>query len=200
MGTVLDGLTPELKKWIEDQKVFFVATAPLTGDGHVNLSPKGGDAFRILDDDTVAYLDSTGSGNETSAHILENGRITFMWCAFDGPPRIFRLYGLGEVAVRGTERWDQLIDHFTPDAGSRQIIVLHIQRVQSSCGFSVPFYEYVGDRDTLSRWAEKKGEAEVRKYQRRKNMRSIDGLETPIAQFFESGTFEDVESDAADDA
>src|SRR5512141_1412425 len=122
MGKILDHLTPELQAFLEKQKVFFVATAPQRG-GHVNLSPKGRDAFRVLDPGHVAYLDLTGSGNETSAHLLENGRITIMFCAFEGPPLILRLYGQGRTVLKGSTEWDELMPRFPDLPGARQIFL-----------------------------------------------------------------------------
>ncbi len=180
VAKVYPSITPEFRDWIERQRVFFVSTAPLTADGHVNVSPKGHDCLRVLDESTVAYLDLTGSGAETSAHIAENRRITLMWCAFEGPPRILRLYGRGEVVLPGSARWVDLIGLFEPLPGARQIVVNHVERVQTSCGFAVPFLEYQSERDTLLRWAEKQGEDKLAEYRREKNARSIDGLETPL--------------------
>jgi hypothetical protein len=168
--------------FIQKQKLFFVATAPLSGDGHINLSPKGLDSFRVLSNQKVAYLDVVGSGNETSAHILENGRITFMFCAFDGPPNILRLYGNGYTVLPGDENWDDLIGEFVPVPAIRQIIVADIYKVQTSCGFSVPLYEYAGERDHAEKWAAKKGEAGLAQYVLEKNAVSLDGLPTAIAQ------------------
>lgn len=185
MAKIHDSITPEFRDWIAQQRVFFVASAPLSGDGHVNLSPKGHDCVRVLDERTVAYLDLTGSGNETSAHVAENGRITLMWCAFEGPPRILRLYGRGEVVLPGTERWEELSRLFELLPGARQIVVNHVERVQSSCGFSIPFMDYKEERPTLIRYAEKKGEDGMREYRAEKNMRSIDGLPTPLSRQFD---------------
>ncbi len=181
MAKVHNSITNDLKSWIEAQHLFFVASAPLTADGHVNLSPKGMDCLRVLDDSTVAYLDMTGSGNETAAHIVENGRVTFMWCAFDRSPRILRLYGRGEVVLPASERWEQLMPLFNALPGARQIVVNHVERVQTSCGFAVPLYDYQGDRDTLCRFAENKGEDGMAAYRQEKNMTSIDGLPTAFA-------------------
>jgi hypothetical protein len=178
MGKVLPNITPDLRAFIEAQPLFFVATAPLAGDGHVNLSPKGLDSFRVLSPDRVAYLDLTGSGNETAAHLRENGRITFMWCAFSGAPRILRLYGKGATVVPGDEGWEELIDRFPGYPGVRQIITAEISRVQTSCGYAVPRMDLVGDRDTLLRWAEAKRDA-LPAYRAEKNARSIDGLPAP---------------------
>lgn len=181
MAKVFPALTPELESFIQSQQIFFVGTAPLAATGHVNLSPKGLNSFRILSSNRVAYLDLTGSGNETSAHLQENGRITFMFCAFQGKPLILRLYGQGQVYLPKQEGWDGLASNFTDiPPGTRQIIVATIDRVQTSCGSGVPFYEYQGQRDVLIPWAEKKGEAGVQAYHREKNMVSIDGLPTPL--------------------
>jgi hypothetical protein len=176
MARVHDSITPDLRAFIEAQRVFFVASAPLAADGHVNLSPKGLDSLRVLGDDRVAYLDLTGSGNETSAHLAENGRITIMVCAFEGPPRILRLFGTGRVMLPGDDGWDGLAAEFPEHVGTRQIIDVAVERVQTSCGFGVPRMEFVGERDQLPRWAAAKGEDGLIGYRREKNARSIDGL------------------------
>ena len=182
MAKVYESISGDHAEFIRAQKVFFVATAPLSGEGHVNLSPKGMDCFRILSENSVAYLDLTGSGNETSAHIAENRRITFMFCAFDHPPVILRLYGAGRTVLPGNAEWDDLCLRFPALAGARQIIVADISRVQTSCGFAVPLMEFVAERDTLVRWAEKKDEAELCAYRQEKNAHSIDGLPAPLPQ------------------
>lgn len=174
-------LTGELQEWIRQQHVFFVATAPLDASGHVNLSPKGHDCLRILDANTIAYLDMTGSGNETSAHILENGRLTLMWCAFEGPPRVLRTYGQGEVLLPGSAKWDMLISQFEMLPGARQIIVNHITLVKTSCGYTIPFMDYQDERETGRKWALQKGEDGLDAYRCEKNMESIDGLPTPLS-------------------
>jgi hypothetical protein len=179
MGKVVESITPELRRFIEEQPVFFVATAPLASDGRVNLSPKGLDTFRVLAPDRVAYLDLTGSGNETAAHVRENGRVTFMFCAFSGRPRILRLYGRGTALTPGMPEWEELRGGFPDLPGARQIIRAEIERVQTSCGFAVPLMELVGERETLVRWAEAKGPAGLTQYQKEKNARSIDGLPAP---------------------
>lgn len=181
MGKVHPAITPELATFIAAQPLFFVATAPLAATGHVNLSPKGLDCFSVLSNDRVAYLDLTGSGNETAAHLMENGRITLMFCAFEGPPRILRLYGAGSVVLPGDARWDELIDRFPPHAGARQIVEAGIDRVQTSCGFGVPLMEFTGQRDTLVRWAAKQGPEGLADYRRRNNSHSIDGLPSSAA-------------------
>ena len=180
MGKTCDALTDDLAEFLQRQPVFFVATAPsgAPGGGHVNLSPKGLDALRVLSPHRVAYLDLTGSGNETAAHVLENGRITFMFCAFAGPPRILRLYGTGSVILPDTLAWASLIDRFPAYPGTRQIVAADITRVQTSCGFAVPLMAEVRQRDTLLRWAEAKGD-ELPRYRAQKNARSIDGLPAP---------------------
>jgi hypothetical protein len=181
MAKILDAITPELASFIEEQTVFFVGTAPLSPSGHVNLSPKGLDTLRILAPDRVAYLDLTGSGNETSAHLAQNGRITLMFCAFQGPPSILRLYGRGATVLPADAAWDELRPLFPDYPGVRQIITVDVHRVQTSCGFAVPRMELVGDRDTLHRWARNKGEARLAEYRQEKNARSIDGLPAPLA-------------------
>ena len=181
MARAYDAITDDLRAFIEAQQIFFVASAPLGADGHVNMSPKGLEALRVLGTHRVAYLDLTGSGNETSAHLAENGRITLMFCAFNGPPNILRLYGQGEVALPGSPLWDELRPRFGDSPGARQIIVATIERVQTSCGFAVPYYDYVGQRDTLVRWANVKGEDGLAAYREEKNARSIDGLVPPLA-------------------
>lgn len=171
-------LTDSLIKFIGEQKIFFTASAPIAG--RINLSPKGIDTFRCLDNKTVAYLDLTGSGNETAAHLFENGRLTVMFCSFSDKPLILRLYGKGEVVGRNHENWGILHRYFPEFAGERQIIVLHIESLQTSCGFGVPVYELVEERDTLLEWAEKKGDEGINLYWQEKNQKSIDGLSTRI--------------------
>ena len=182
MAEHYDQITPSLQSFIQVQPLFFVGTAPLSEHGHINLSPKGYDTFRILSPHQVAYLDLTGSGNETSAHLAENGRITFMFCAFQGAPKILRLYGKGETVLPGAERWDELIAQFPSYPGIRQIILASIDRVHTSCGYAVPLMELQKDRDTLERWATSKGEEGLVDYRGANNSKSLDGLPTPLAQ------------------
>ncbi len=182
MGNFSSAIKPAHTDFIQKQKMFFVATAPLSGEGHINLSPKGLDSFRVLSQERVAYIDVTGSGNETSAHILENGRITFMFCAFDGPPNILRLYGKGYTVLPGDAQWEELSGHFEIPVAVRQIIVADIHKVQTSCGYSVPLYEHVGERDHAYKWAAKKGEEGIEQYKQDKNRVSMDGLPTAIGQ------------------
>ncbi|HWB92642.1 MAG TPA: pyridoxamine 5'-phosphate oxidase family protein [Puia sp.] len=181
MARSFDIIQDTHRAFIEKQKMFFVASAPVGAEGHVNCSPKGGDCFRILTPNKVAYLDYTGSGNETSAHLLQNGRITFMFCAFDGPPNILRLYGKGVTVLPASPEWPRLSALFGDlHPATRQIIVADIDRVQTSCGFAVPLYEYTGERDHAIKWAENKGPDGLIQYQQEKNRVSIDGLPTAM--------------------
>jgi hypothetical protein len=182
MAKLYDQITDHLAEFIRAQPMFFVASAPLAADGHVNVSPKGLDCLRILSPQRVAYLDLTGSGNETSAHLRENGRVTFMFCAFSGPPNIVRLYGHGRTILPGSEAWAQLAPMFPEYLGARQIILADIHRVQTSCGYAVPLMDYKGDRDTLIRWADAKGSQGLEEYRCEKNVESVDGLPTPLAE------------------
>lgn len=176
MAKLYPGIEKELADWIGRQKVFFVATAPTALDGHINCSPKGGDAFRILDPETVAYLDLTGSGVETIAHLRENGRIVIMFCAFDGPPMIVRLHGRGEILMPDHPEFGTLAGRFSSNPGARAVIRIRLDRVSDSCGYGVPFLSYEGDRDTLDRWAEAKGTDGLSAYRKDNNTRSIDDL------------------------
>ena len=184
MGKFNDHITDEYRSFIEKQHIFFVATAPLANEGHINLSPKGLDTFKVLSSNRVAYLDFIGSGNETSAHLLENGRITFMFCAFEDKPNILRLYGKGYTILPGDEEWKEFSSHFKNYPNTRQIIVANIHKTQTSCGFGVPFYEYKGERDIMFEWAEKKGTEGLEKYKKEKNLRSIDGIPTALEKQF----------------
>ncbi|MFE4107816.1 pyridoxamine 5'-phosphate oxidase family protein [Almyronema epifaneia] len=182
MAKLFSTITPELQQFIESQHLFFVGTAPLSAEGHVNLSPKGLETFRVLTPLQVGYLDLTGSGNETSAHLQQNGRITFLFSAFTGSPRILRLYGKGRVILPTEPDWKALASHFPDLPGCRQLIVADIHRVQTSCGFGVPLYRYEGQRPTLVDWASNKSDSALRDYQITKGSQSIDGLPTPLAQ------------------
>jgi hypothetical protein len=186
MGKVYDGIDERLSRWIANQPLFFVATAPLDADGHVNVSPKGPiGTLRVLDEHTLAYLDVVGSGAETIAHVRENGRVVVMLCAFSGPPRIVRLHGRGEIVAAGEERFGELIERCAFEqppvpAARRSIILVHVTRVADSCGYGVPLMAFEGSRPHADAWAEKKvrvgGEDALRSYQREKNVRSVDGL------------------------
>ena len=176
MGKLYEVITPAIEEWIVQQKLFFVATAPLNGEGHINCSPKGLDSFRILDGVTVVYRDLTGSGAETIAHIRENGRIVIMFCAFEGPPKIYRLYGRGEVVLPGSEKFNELNEFYEPAKGVRSFIMVHVNRITDSCGYGVPLYSYQGNRDIIEKWSEAKGDAGIQDYWNEKNKISIDGL------------------------
>jgi hypothetical protein len=178
MAQFFKRLDDDLKAFIAEQHLFFVATAP--GEGRVNLSPKGMDTFRVIDDTTVCYLDLTGSGNETAAHLRDNGRITIMWCSFGGTARIMRIFGAGRVARPGSADFERLIGLFPAIPGVRQIMIVDVDEAQTSCGYAVPQYELVRERPTLVKWAEKQGDEGLRDYWARKNVRSIDGLPTGI--------------------
>jgi hypothetical protein len=162
------------REFIAAQKIFFTATG--TTQSRLNLSPKGMDSLRILSSGRIAYLDLTGSGNETAAHLRHDGRMTMMWCSFDTDPLILRIYGHGRALRPADADWDAFRPSFPALPGERQIILLDIDSVQTSCGYAVPRYTYLAERDTLSRWAERKGPAGLLDYWREKNQRSIDGL------------------------
>lgn len=169
-------IEPELAVWIEQQRVFFVGTAPLSSEGHVNISPKGGEAFRILGPMEVVYQDYTGSGAETAAHLRENGRIVIMFCGFTGPPKIVRLHGKGTVITPDQSRFSEFAALFPPNPGTRAFVHVELNRVSDSCGYSVPFYDYKGHRESLDKWAENQGPDKLKEYRANKNARSIDGL------------------------
>jgi hypothetical protein len=176
MGKQIEQIDSELADWIVIQRVFFVATAPLSRDGHVNASPKGGDAFRVLGPMEVVYQDYTGSGAETAAHLRENGRIVIMFCAFDGAPMIVRLHGRGMVITPGHPRYAEMASHFPVNPGTRAFVHVAVTRVASSCGYGVPLFEFRGHRDTLAKWAINKGPEQLAAYRAAKNSESIDGL------------------------
>ena len=177
MSDWTDHIDDDLRAVIEAQHVFFVATA--TADSRINLSPKGMDTLRVLGPTTVAYLDYTGSGNETATHIAHDGRLTMMLCRFDRKPDIIRLYGRGRTVPRGSAEWDDLEHHWEVGPGARQLIVLDVDDVQTSCGYAVPLMEFVADRQSLTRYAENKGEDGMRAYRAERNHTSIDGLAAP---------------------
>jgi hypothetical protein len=186
MGREYDRIDDHWRAWIARQPMFFVATAPLAGDGHVNVSPKGpGGTLRVIDERTVAYLDVIGSGAETIAHLRENGRVVVMLCAFEGPPKILRLHGRGEVVMAGDARFDDLLESCRFDEpehpeSRRSVIVVHIERIADSCGYGVPLMSYEGERPHQAVSAAKKlrtgGPEALEDYQREKNAESIDGL------------------------
>ena len=176
MGKVLDQIDDAVRNFIKAQAMYFVATAPLDRDGLVNVSPKGLDTFRVIDETTIAYLDLTGSGIETVAHIRENGRIVLMFCAFQGPPKILRLYGRGRVVEPLTAEFSALRNLFPEFESTRAIIVVNVQRVSESCGFGVPLLKFEGEREQLRAWARKKGPKGLAQYRAQKNRVSLDGL------------------------
>lgn len=176
MGKVFEEITSDLSAWLKQQHIFFVATSPLTANGLVNCSPKGMDTFRILSPKQVAYLDLTGSGVETIAHLRENGRIVFMFCAFTGPPKIVRLHGTGEVITPASSDWGGLHSLFPAYPGARAVIRASLIRISDSCGYGVPHLEYVEERDTLLRYCEVKGIDGLQEYRNQKNAYSVEGL------------------------
>ncbi len=180
MARFYPALEARHRDFIAAQKLFFTASG--TADSRLNLSPKGMDSLRVLSDRRVAYLDLTGSGNETAAHLKHDGRLTMMWCSFDADPLILRLYGRGRTVRRQDAEWGELRHCFPALPGERQIVVLDIEAVQTSCGYAVPRYLYTGERDTLARWAEKKGAVGLLDYWREKNQVSIDGLPTALLE------------------
>jgi len=171
-----ENIGPELAEWISRQHVFFVATAPLSPSGHVNTSPKGGEAFRVLGPLEAAYQDYTGSGAETAAHLQENGRIVIMFCAFDGSPKIVRLHGKGRVITPEHEKYADLASRFPPNPGTRAYVHIEVIRVSDSCGLSVPLLDFKASRDLLTNWAGKQGPEKMDEYRAKKNVTSIDGL------------------------
>jgi hypothetical protein len=178
MSKFYEQITAELRDFINQQKVFFTATAPV--QGRINLSPKGMDTFKCLNSQKVAYLDLTGSGNETSGHLQENGRITIMMCSFSEQPLILRLYGQGSLILPKNPEWETLLSAFPETPGTRQIIVVELESIQTSCGYGVPIYDFREERPTLKNWAKNKGETELKKYWMAKNQTTIDGLPTNI--------------------
>lgn len=177
MGKVYERIDERLRGFLEAQHLFFVASAPLSGDGMVNLSPKGyADTFIVLGDTQVAYLDLTGSGVETIAHLRENGRLTIMFCSFDRQPKIVRLYGRGTVVTPIDLDWDRLATRFGEHVGARAIVVLDVERISDSCGYAVPHYTFVGQRGLLDDDHERRGPDGVLEYQRTRNAASLDGL------------------------
>ncbi|HKN29515.1 MAG TPA: pyridoxamine 5'-phosphate oxidase family protein [Roseiarcus sp.] len=183
MAKQISHIDETCRAFIARQKIFFAASA--APGAHINLSPRGTDAFAVIDDLTVAYLDRTGSRNETAAHMKADGRLTLMFCAFDGPPNILRLYGRGEVLRRGSESFRAILKSAfagVEPPGARQIVLLHVDRVQTSCGYGTPLFEYRGERPSLDNWARSKGEDGLEAYRREKNAFSIDGLPTGLLE------------------
>ncbi len=180
MAKIFDEITEEQKSFIANQKMFFVGTA--ANEGRVNISPKGMDTFRVVGANKIVWLNLTGSGNETAAHLLKNNRMTIMFCAFEGKPLILRLYGLAKIYHDRDERYHEYINLFPAIVGSRQIIEMDIDMVQTSCGFAVPFMDFKEERSQLKSWAEKQGEDRLKEYRKEKNTTSIDNFETGIVK------------------
>ncbi|MGY8628067.1 pyridoxamine 5'-phosphate oxidase family protein [Chromobacterium violaceum] len=180
MGQRYQELQDSHRVFIAGQKLFFVATA--MPDGHVNLSPKGMDSLRVLGPNRVAWLNVTGSGNETASHIERSSRMTLMFCAFEGKPLILRLYGQARAVHQGDADWDSCYGLFHPLPGARQIFLLDVELAQASCGMAVPYYQYQGEREQLNDWARAKGERGIRDYWRNRNGVSLDGLPTGIVE------------------
>lgn len=176
MGRTYDAIPDHLATWMGEQPIWFVGTAPLAGDGHVNLSPKGDDTFRVVSPTEVAYLDLTGSGAETLAHLRENGRLTVMFCSFDEAPLILRLYGQGSYVLPGGPGWDDLRGRFPERRGVRSIVRLAVERVSTSCGYGVPRMDLVAPRPTMAEWAGRRSDADLAAYRQAENRTSIDGL------------------------
>jgi hypothetical protein len=183
MGKQFKSIEPTHREFIERQHIFFGATA--ASEGRVNLSPRDIASLRVLDPNSIVYLDLTGSSNETAAHLLADGRLTLMFCAFEGAPMIMRLYGEGRVLPRRSPEYAALLaSHYNnvEPPGARQMFLLAVDLVQTSCGMNVPFYDYVSERDQLHRRVQVKGEAALEEYRRNKNTRSIDGFPTGLSE------------------
>ncbi|VAX11854.1 hypothetical protein MNBD_GAMMA26-2580 [hydrothermal vent metagenome] len=178
MGKKYPSISKAHQAFIKQQKIFFVATAP--NEGRINLSPKDVDSLHVQNGNKVLWLNLTGSGNETAAHLLEDSRITIMLCAFDGAPKILRLYGSARAIHPRDDEWSDMLDHFPTTSGARQIIEMDVEMVHSSCGFGVPLYDFVGHRDTLAKWITNKGEAGITQYWQDRNTESLDGKPTGI--------------------
>lgn len=180
MGKQYQEISPQLHDFIAQQKIFFVGTA--TDESRVNISPKGMDSFRVINANRIIWLNVTGSGNETAAHLRTHPRMTIMFAAFEGAPMILRLYGTARAIHSNDPEWNSLYSSFPPNPGARQIFDMQVDLVQTSCGMAVPFFDYVDEREQLNQWAEKKGEQGIRDYWRDRNQQSIDGLPTGILE------------------
>ncbi len=178
MAKFYDKLTSRLQEFIKNQKIFFVATAPK--NGRINLSPKGMDSLRVVGENRILWLNVTGSGNETAAHLLENDRITIMMCSFEGAPNILRIYGKGKAIHPNDQEWDTVIHLFPETPGTRQIFDIKVESAQTSCGMSIPFFDYKGEREQLNDWAKEKGEDGIEQYWEDRNLTSIDGKPTGL--------------------
>jgi len=180
MAVKFESINQEHRAFIERQKMFVVGSAG--AEGFINVSPKGMDSLRILDDKTIIWLNYTGSGNETSAHVQENGRMTIMFNSYDDVPMIMKLYGQAEVFHRGDSEWESFIAHFPKTEGARQIFKLHIELLLTSCGYAVPKYEFIEERKTLQKWIEQKGEEGIKAYWQEHNTKTLNGVKTNIME------------------
>ena len=178
MAKFYDKLTTRLQTFIGKQRIFFVATAP--EEGRINLSPKGMDSFRVVNENRVLWLNVTGSGNETAAHLLENPRITIMMCSFEGAPNILRIYGKGRAIHPTDSDWKDVVGLFPETPGTRQIFDIAVESAQTSCGMSIPFFDYKGEREELNDWARDKGDEGIQQYWQDRNLTSIDGKPTGL--------------------
>jgi len=178
MGKQFTTITAEHKTFIKNQKLFFVGTAPK--EGKINISPKGMDSFRVLDDNTIVWLNLTGSGNETAAHLQEDDRMTILFCAFEGKPYILRLYGNAIAIHPKDEKWEELFSLFSANLGARQIMLMRVELIQKSCGYSIPLFEYQEERSILDNWTNKKGIEGIKNYWSERNSISLDGKSTGI--------------------
>ena len=180
MGQQYPELSEQHIQFISEQKIYFVGTAAESGS--VNVSPKGGDSLRVINAKEIAWLNLTGSGNESASHVLQDPRMTVMFCSFEGKPLILRAYGNAKVVHKKDKDWEEYNSKFPHSVAARQIFVLDISMVQSSCGMSVPYFSYEGDRDDLAKWSEKQGTDGIEKYWAKKNQKSIDGFDTEILE------------------
>jgi len=180
MGQKFSELSKQHIEFIADQNIYFVGTAAETGN--VNLSPKGGDTLRVINSNEIAWLNLTGSGNESASHVLQNPRMTLMFCAFEGKPLILRAYGKAKVLHQKDKEWEEYSSRFPFSVATRQIFVLDISLVQSSCGMSVPYFSYDGDRDDLAKWSDEQGRDGIEKYWVNQNQKSIDGFDSEIIE------------------
>lgn len=176
MGKDYTEIDERIQQWMSRQSLFFVASAPLSADGLVNVSPKGGDTLRVTGPRQLAYVDYGGSGIETVAHLRENGRITIMMCAFDGPPKIYRFFGRGRSVEPHDEGFEELLCAFPPQFSVRNIVVIDVERIMDSCGYGVPEMEFRKQRDSMRNWVESKTDDEIRDYRLQNNHQSLDGL------------------------
>lgn len=183
MAVKFDSINEAHKTFIEAQKMFVIGSAG--ADGFINVSPKGMDSFRIIDENTVVWLNYTGSGNETSAHVQENGRMTIMFNSYDKAPMILKLYGKATVIHEKDSRWDEMSAHFERHVGTRQFFEMKVELVLTSCGYGVPQYKYIGERNTLKKWADKKGREGIKLYWSENNVETLNGVKTHIMEMSE---------------